>query len=126
MDYFPALSLPALPLVLRKVRDLIYYDGPLLSLFVDESGQSYLYNWCDCDAQCNRWLVFAVAPAALEAYEGGQKSLRSLIEEAPAWFVVDMDTNAAVQRVWQVQASNLPSSYWPDPDSFYSPELRFI
>ncbi|EDN65617.1 hypothetical protein BGP_0795 [Beggiatoa sp. PS] len=48
------------PLNLRDIVDLIYFDGPLLTLFENEYGDSYLYYWCDVDEQCNRWLVFRV------------------------------------------------------------------
>ena len=51
---------------LRDVADLIYYDGPLLSLFEDvracpplrpEHSTPVLIAWCDTDDEANRWLV---------------------------------------------------------------------
>lgn len=34
---------------LRKVADLIYFDGPFLSHYVSKSGDNYLSYWVDCD-----------------------------------------------------------------------------
>ncbi|TAG74491.1 MAG: hypothetical protein EAZ23_06010 [Oscillatoriales cyanobacterium] len=54
-------KLDKFPLSLRSIVHLEYFDGPLLSLFENEYGDSYLYSWCDVDNLYNRWLVFRVA-----------------------------------------------------------------
>ena len=42
---------------LIKVADLIYYDGPLLSHYVSNKGENYLFYWVDVDNEYNRWVV---------------------------------------------------------------------
>jgi hypothetical protein len=48
-DDFPAWLLLHEPVV-----DLIYFEGPLLTLFENEYGDSYLYYWCDDELQCQQ------------------------------------------------------------------------
>ena len=38
---------------LIKVADLIYYDGPLLSHYVSNKGENYLFYWVDVDNEYN-------------------------------------------------------------------------
>jgi len=42
---------------LKKKVDLIEMDGPLLSLYQNEQGDSYLFYWLDADSQYNRWML---------------------------------------------------------------------
>lgn len=39
---------------LIKVADLIYHDGPLLSHYVSNKGENYLFYWVDVDNEYNR------------------------------------------------------------------------
>ncbi len=43
-----------------KVGDLVNYHGPLLSLFSNDKGELYLFDWSDSDDNYNRWLVFRI------------------------------------------------------------------
>jgi hypothetical protein len=45
---------------LTKVTDLIYFDGPLLSHYIDNSGENYIFYWIDVNSTFNRWLFFRV------------------------------------------------------------------
>ena len=40
----------------KKVADLIYFDGPLLSHYVTNKGDNYLFYWIDQDDTNNRWM----------------------------------------------------------------------
>lgn len=40
----------------KKVADLIYFDGPLLSHYVTDNGDNYFFYWLDQDDTDNRWL----------------------------------------------------------------------
>lgn len=40
----------------KKVADLIYFDGPLLSHYVTINGDNYLFYWIDQDDADNRWM----------------------------------------------------------------------
>jgi hypothetical protein len=43
-----------------KMGDFLYYQGPLLSHFIDKNNPTdhYFYRWVEADDNCNRWLVF--------------------------------------------------------------------
>jgi len=64
---------------LRRVADLIYYDGPILSHFKNNQGDDYLYCWSDADEIYNRWLIFRVSRQSLNKYLTRQLSLRELM-----------------------------------------------
>lgn len=42
---------------LRHVSDLMYYDGPLLSVYADEMGFEHLVFWVDQNDDYNTWLT---------------------------------------------------------------------
>ena len=52
----------------KKIADLIYFEGPLLSHFVSAKGDDYLFYWVDSDDKDNRWLVLRVNIASLQKY----------------------------------------------------------
>lgn len=45
---------------LTKVSDLIEFDGPLLSHFINDKNEDFLFLWCDVDQAYNRWVIFKV------------------------------------------------------------------
>lgn len=69
--------------------DLLYLEGPVLSLFRDAQ-RNWLYLWCDTDGQqVQRWLLFPVARPLLVAYLTRASALRTLVLQAPQRFIVD-------------------------------------
>jgi hypothetical protein len=66
MNPLPGQSIDVFPIAgLLKIRDLEYYDGPLLSQFKHDRGDHYLYYWCDCDQTANRWMVLRVSETSI-------------------------------------------------------------
>lgn len=106
---------------LKKVSDLVYYDGPILSHFKDESDNSYLYYWIEKDDTVNRWLIFKVSDLCLYEYLTNQKSLKELITETTSEFhiIVDIDDNFNYHNITFIPISQLNSYYLPDNDSYY-------
>jgi len=104
-----------------KVRDLIYYEGALLSHFRNSAGQNFFYSWCDCSDEVHRWMVWEVSEADIKQYLNNQKSLRNLLtnESVKTVYVADIDDNVKVKRLIAVQTGNLPESYLPTADSFF-------
>ena len=104
---------------LRDIVDLIYFEGPLLTLFENEYGDSYLYYWCDVDEQCNRWLVFRVTRKTLRFYVTQKLSLRELISNPVDGFLysIELDDELQCQRCCLIQPQNLPPKYRPAVDS---------
>jgi hypothetical protein len=106
---------------LTRVRDLLYFDGPLLSLFQGNEGEYYLYYWCDADEEVNRWIVFKVESKALDAYLLRQTSLLQLITKAvkQQFYIVDLDDDLTILHCYSTSLKDLPPSYLPSQQSFY-------
>lgn len=107
---------------LKKVAELIYFDGPLLSLFTNTAGDTYLYNWSDNDEEVNRWLVFRVNTKSLTSYLKHHINLRDLILNPSDDFVyaVDLDDDLRRRALYIIKPDDLPSSYVPKAESFYT------
>ena len=106
----------------KKIADLIYFEGPLLSHYVSSKGDDYLFYWVDSDSSNNRWLVLRVSIANLQRYIAGDVSLRELIESPNDGFLYQVDVDDAVRYhdVLLVQPADLPNEYLPATDSYYA------
>lgn len=101
MEKIKGIKLLEFPLRnLRKITDLIYFDGPLLSHFKDENNDSYFFYWCDVDENYNRWLVFRVGN--VDNYLTGKISLRELIQTATDIYSVDIDNDLQYYNVFRI------------------------
>ena len=106
----------------RKIADLIYFEGPLLSHYVSSMVYDYLFYWVDSDDRDNRWLVLRVSLANLQKYIGKEVTLRELIETPNDGYLytVDVDNDIHYHDVRLVQPSALPEDYLPELESYYT------
>ena len=106
----------------KKIADLIFFDGPLLSHYVSSKGDDYLFYWVDRDDNDNRWLVLRVSLANLQKYIGKGITLRELIENPNDGYLYSVDVNNDVNYhdVKLVQPAALPEEYLPEADSYYA------
>ena len=106
----------------KKVADLIYFEGPLLSHYVSSKGDDYLFYWVDRDGCDNRWLVLRVSMANLQKYIGKKITLRELIENPNDGYLYSVDVNNDIcyHDIKLVQPSALPEEYLPDSESYYA------
>lgn len=106
---------------LRKVADLIYFDGPFLSHYVSKSGDNYLSYWVDCDENNQRWLVFRVGVNSLQNYVNKKKSLYELIKGVDDGFVyaVDISEDGSQSVPLMIFLSDIPNEYLPTADSYF-------
>lgn len=101
--------------------DLIYFDGPMLSLYKQEDGQDVLFAWLDCDERKNRWSVVPIDRDALRGYLLGEIALRSVCLAAPSVYVFDTGRDCK-RRNWTV-LDKYPDEYLPAQNSFLKPEI---
>lgn len=122
-ENFLAIPLARLPIDLEFIRDIEEFDGPLLSEFRSSAGDSFLYYWCDCNEEANRWLVVRTPRQDLFRYFVGRISLRSLIRECRDGFlyIVDLDADATPLSAWFALPGKLPDNYLPGPESVRQP-----
>ena len=105
----------------KKIADLIFFEGPLLSHYVSDKGDDYLFYWVDRDEADNRWLVLRVSLANLQKYIAKELTLLQLIESPNDGYLytVDVDNDVNYHNVKLVQPSALPEDYLPEADSYY-------
>lgn len=96
--------------------DLIYFDGPMLSLFKGEDGLDVLFVWLDCDERRNRWCIVPISRESLSGYLNKQISLRSVLMESPRVVIFHMSLQGKRTNFFLLDA--LPEDYLPDHDSF--------
>jgi hypothetical protein len=118
------ISIPKLGFVPQKVGDLIYHEGPLLSLFVDRNNPEnyYLYKWADCDKYINRWLVVQLNAISLRDFFYKEISLRTLLLNSPVTYVLQLDENLTESAIMVCATNDLPDDYLPKENSYYEEE----
>lgn len=107
---------------LIKVADLIYFDGPLLSHYMSDKGENYLFLWVDADDDYNRWVVLRTDILSIQQYLDKKVNLRSLMMNPNDGFVfsVDIDDDINYSNIKVVPIDALPEEYFPTEDSFYT------
>lgn len=106
--------------------DLIYFDGPLLSLFNDKEGHGYIYYWCDIDENYNRRIIFRIDKTKLKSFILMENTLKDLVlnPSGGILYVVDIDDKLEYQNIQVVRPDELPESYVPENDSYYDLEAE--
>lgn len=111
---------------LIKVADLIYHDGPLLSHYVSNKGENYLFYWVDVDNEYNRWVVIRTDIFSIQQYLEKKSTLHSIITQPNDGFVytVDIDNKIHYHNIKFVPIANLPEEYTPTENSYYVFEIE--
>ncbi len=116
--------IPKLEFYAQKIGDLIYHEGPLLSLFLDRDNPDtyYIYKWVDCNQKYNRWLISTTNITNLRSFFSKEFSLKELFLKNPVCFLIEIDhqLNTANSRVCSIHA--LPDGYFPGEKSFFNEE----
>lgn len=101
---------------MEKVRDLMYFDGPLLSHFQNRHGEDFLFYWVDCDQTLNRWMVVRLDEASILRLVNRVVPIDFVIPKlCRDEFVVFVDTadNHAVRASTLVAVQDIPTEYLP-------------
>jgi hypothetical protein len=105
---------------INYVTDLLYFDGPLLSLYTNNKGQKLLFYWVDVDDDFNRWLVREINPSDVIKYLNKNISLYSLItSKVNSLYKVDIDNNIKFNNIELIDIDKLPENYLPLKDSYF-------
>lgn len=124
MKELKGISIQKLGFVPQKIGDLIYFEGPLLSLFLDRNNPDiyYLYKWADCNETNNRWLVIQLNSINLRSFFFKEVSLRNLLLSSPLTYVLGLDDSLAEKEIIVCSTSDLPEIYLPKENSYFSEE----
>lgn len=106
---------------LVQIVDLINYEGPLLSLFLNlKDYQPYLFLWSGNDKKVNRWLVYRSTTAQLSKYINKQIThLDLLLSDESFCYSIDIDNDLNWLNCIQLEKNTLPKSFLPSNDSFF-------
>ena len=95
----------------KRTGDLMYYDGPLLTHFVDENNIDYLYDWVDCDSIHNRWLIQQTPKESLLKYLSGQISNEEYMKLTTKLYLLDIDKDVNKTGLYLVEYDELTDDY---------------
>lgn len=117
-------KIKALEFKLSKKGDLIYQDGPILSHFVNDLNQDYLFYWVDCDENFNKWLVFPVSKKDLSEFFNKKLSLLNLILNVYTGFVylIDINDDIEYENIYTCNTNQIPEDYLPTDESVFDEE----
>lgn len=103
--------------------DLVYIDGPLISLYKRNDGPEALFFWVDSNTTHNRWAVAEINRPDLREYLKGKKSLLEIINKNNKIYFFNTSATGRRTKYYTVNLVDFPPEYLPDPDSFLFEEL---
>lgn len=121
MEKFEHISVKGLDFNPKKMGDLLYYDGALLSHFQDpnQPKEHYFYRWVDNDDQVNRWLIFKNTDAEVLSFFNKSCGELDLIQKNNALTLLDLDDNLNKVGIYVSSLTNIPSAYLPTNKAFF-------
>lgn len=120
---------------LTHVRDVLYYDYPILSIFRDDDDKMYLMYYLDHnglydstdenDTYFSMWLAWHVEQNYFDAYMIGDITLYELITfyGAKHGYMRQNSGRGELMKTYEVEIAEIPDSYLPEIDSFYDRTL---
>lgn len=105
--------------------DLIYFEGPLLTLFRDKN-ESWLYLWCDTDNEATeRWLLFPVSRENLVNYLKNGAPLLNIIKNSYEYLILDLRSGEqkSYRFLRRIDDLNVVNEYLPDEESVFNESL---
>ncbi|MEZ4912197.1 MAG: metalloregulator ArsR/SmtB family transcription factor [Saprospiraceae bacterium] len=105
----------------KKLGDLIYHEGPILSLFIDDDANMFLYRWVDCDEYTNKWMLSSISSNELSLFYHKKLSLRQYYEKCTQWVIIVIDNSLKIKELDTLVV--LPEDYLPTKNSFYIDNL---
>ncbi len=121
MEKIKGITIKRLAVKLKKMGDLIHYEGPILSHFVSENNEDFLFYWVENDEKCNRWLVYKTSNDLLNQFFNQQINHQDLIRSTIDGFVylIDINDNLDYQNIIITPVEQLPEVYLPSAASYY-------
>ena len=107
----------------RKLGEFLYYEGPLISHFVNLRNEDFIMKWCGKDHQFNRWLLYKTNYGLLHRFFEGEIGDMELVLQNPDGhvFFIDIDNDIHWKNTVKVEIANIPVQYLPTPTAFYGP-----
>lgn len=107
----------------RWVEDILYFEGPLLSLLKASASQDFFYYWCGTFNKQNRWLALEVSRDQIEQYRNQDLSLLDILNSLGYGYVVFIDATQKIKSSWKYSVDDLPEVCVPPEESYFDPDL---
>ena len=110
---------------LVRIGDLIYTDGPLLTLFQSKVDKNfYLFDYADRDGNANRWIIYNVSAGSLFDYLTKKINHKELFQAAIGGLYYYSDINPSKLPEYKIRGlRGLPAKYCKVEDSFFDEEF---
>lgn len=110
-------------LEVKKLGDILYFEGPLLS-HVQLGGDEFLMKWVDHDEESNRWMLKKVNENILWAYFNKQISLKDIFTISSPKEILFLDLSHELEIISAVlsEVKDIPESYLPENGSLFDAE----
>lgn len=102
---------------------LIYYDYPLLELYIDkfDHNKYYFCRWVDDDENGNRWLVYDVDRELFLSFFKKNKTSRDLIKSAINIYLYDIYEENS--KLYKINYNQIPSEYLPEETAVFDSSI---
>ncbi len=116
--------LKSLSFEFKKLGDLLFHEGPLLSHLVNQYDEDFYIQWCSSDEHFNRWLLYKTNYSLLHQYFNGELTDRDLLMKTPDGFayIIDIDHGVEWKNIWVVALEDIPANYLPSHTVTYDAE----
>ncbi len=121
MKNFKSISVKGLDFNPKKMGDLLYYEGPLLSHFQDitKPKEHYFYRWVDNNDEVNRWLIFKNTDLEVLNFFNKSCGELDLIKKNNTLTVLDLDDNLNKVGIYVSSLADIPSAYLPSNKAIF-------
>jgi len=100
--------------------DLIYYDGPLLSLYKHDSKNKVILMALSSENNNERWAIFKVENNSIDEYLNDKIDLRTLCLNQENIFVAEFDSSFNIQEFKKIPIKEYKEEDLPLPELFHN------
>jgi len=118
------IAIDTFSLTLKKVGDLIHFDGPLMSVYHDVEDSPYIFDWVEGDDKFNRWLIFQTDTSSLKDFISGKITHVSLLNNPvnDLIYMIDKNHKQDICASLVISPKNIPYEYLPDYNIIFNEE----
>lgn len=73
---------------LKFVEDLLYYDGPLVSLYKNDQDENFLYWWLNNETHVQNWALLKLSQTTVDDFINKKKTCLETIKSAFECYLV--------------------------------------
>lgn len=107
---------------LIHVRDIEYFEGPLLSEYKDDKENIYIKKWCSWNNVSETWLLVLTTKTNMYDYLSKNISLLNLIQNGKKFIIETRNINGSSSS-HNVMFEDIDTDYLPKNDAFYDESL---